>query len=162
MGSASVPESLPPHYVLVSQGSLPASTTGVVGAPNTPAPRLTFPIIHYHYADDPPLSLMPSKDHENQPYIILDCDPTSCQLPVVRSVSEGLAVTGIKVTEAPGVIKGVEVDRNPNMFVIEAVSTNSSHRPSSNAASEAQNDWFLDPSGAIARFKQRREATTIF
>ncbi len=165
MGSPSTPESLPPHYILVSQGCLPA-TTGGAGQSALTAPVLTFPIIHYHYADDPPLSLMPSKDREN---IILDYDPSSDQSPIVRSVSEGLAVTGVKVTDAPGIIKG---DKNPNMFVIEAVSTNTSHRLvdfvthrtsynpiyslANNVSSEAHNDWLLDPSGAISRFKQRR------
>lgn len=153
MASSSAPESFPPHYIFVSQGSLPAA--GGAGQSTLTAPVLTFPIIHYHYADDPPLSLIPSKDRDNQPHIILDYDPASGQPPVVRSVSEGLAVTGIKVTDAPGVIKGVAKDKNPNMFVIEAVSTSTTHRPGNNVSSEAQNDWLLDPSGTISRFKQR-------
>ena len=126
MASSSAPESFPPHYIFVSQGNLPAA--GGAGQSALTAPMLTFPIIHYHYADDPPLSLIPSKDRDNQPHIILDYDPASGQPAVVRSVSEGLAVTGIKVTDAPGVIKGVATDKNPSMFVIEAVSTSTTHR----------------------------------
>lgn len=115
---------LPPHYILLSQSSIPAPSAPVSTA--TPTPTLTFPSIHYHYADDPPLSLLPPHDHQEQQYIILDYDPKAPSNLVVRSISDGLAVVAVKVTEAPGIAKGVDDDRNTGMYIIETVSHGSS------------------------------------
>jgi hypothetical protein len=131
---------LPPHYILLSQTTLPATSSspslssgaGAHAISTTPTPALTFPLIHYHYADDPPLSLIPSgkgKDTGQQHYIILDYDPHAPHAPfLVRSISDGLAVVGVKVTEAPGIGRGVDEERNTSMYMIETVCTGSAAR----------------------------------
>lgn len=89
-------------------------------------------MIHYHYADDPPLSLIPSskgKDIEQQQYIILDYDPHAPHMPLlVRSISDGLAVVGVKVTDAPGIGPGIDEERNTHMYVIDTVYNGSTAR----------------------------------
>jgi hypothetical protein len=176
-------EDLPPHYILLSQTTLPNSSlsgTGAQASSTTATPTLAFPMIHYHYADDPPLSLIPSskgKETEQQQYIILDYDPGSPHAPLlVRSISDGLAVVGVKVTDAPGIGQGVDDGRNTHMYVIDTVYSGSTVRyvtviildrnvlgrhvemeplARTQGTTDSQQDWINDPAGAVARFKQR-------
>lgn len=167
----------PPHYVILSQSNLPSASSS--SAPSGPVPSsstLVFPTIHYHYADDPPLSLLPSKDAP--PYLIMDWDPNVAPGDtVVKSISDAITVVGTKVAPAPGVSDAVDHDRNTNMFVIETISGNVSYAASSaprnkfvcfesyrkrkihgraNRLPQADTqDWVTNPSGALARFKQR-------
>lgn len=105
-------EGRPPHYVLLTQSTIPSSSS----APGKePVQKIVHPIVHYHYADDPPLSIIPALDRS---YIILDFDPDSPNPPTVSSISGDTAVVGVKVTEAPGAADG---ELNPNMYLIETV-----------------------------------------
>lgn len=139
MESTGSSSSRPPHYILISQSSLPSSSSG----PNVvPSAALIFPRIHYHYADDPPLALLPQPSSSDIPdgpaYLVLDWDPIStglsataspntklnlahAQIPEMRSVSAGTAVVGIKASPAPGISDAVDHDRNTNMYVLETV-----------------------------------------
>lgn len=106
-------DNLPPHYIILTQSQLsPSSSTRAEPTAQT----LVHPIIHYHYADDPPLSLLPT--NPNQSYIILDVDPADpSQTPIVNSISEDMVVVGVKVNDAPG----AEGDRNARMYTIETM-----------------------------------------
>lgn len=112
---------LPPRYVLVSQSNLPSST----GLTNDTAPSsvLVFPAIQYHYADDPPLALLPSSK-DSPPYFVMDWDPNSAARDlVVRSLSDTVSIVGLKAVPAPGMSDTVEHDVNTNMYVVETVSS---------------------------------------
>ncbi|EJD55661.1 hypothetical protein AURDEDRAFT_179374 [Auricularia subglabra TFB-10046 SS5] len=117
----------PPYYVLAA-----------VASPSTASSALVHPVIHYHYADDPPLSLSPSATRNT---LIMDFDPENPSQPVVHSLSPALAVTGVRVSEAPGAV-------GDRMFIIDAIA----------AEPRTTNESFGDgQSGAalLARFKQR-------
>lgn len=104
----------PPYYILFSHSSV-AATTLAANQSNT----LAHPVIQYQYADDSPLSLLPQSPDEH--VLILDYDPSS-QLPVVRSASHEMVVTGLKVSEAPGAAAAAEEGgppRNDRMYIIE-------------------------------------------
>ncbi len=85
-----------PYYVLVS----PSSQVQSPAAGGSTTPVLTHPVLQYHYANDSPLSLLPRSSDEQ--VIVLDYDPLTPQFTRAQSVSGSSAVTGIKVTEAPG------------------------------------------------------------
>src|SRR5260370_42609990 len=106
----------PPFYILLSQHT--SSSLHSLGTQTLPPPpsRLTHPTIQYHYADDPPLALVPSAEHPH--IVILDIPEESSRQPVIspsstetitpspipsaRSLSSALAVTSVKVAQAPG------------------------------------------------------------
>ncbi|KAJ3801648.1 hypothetical protein GGU11DRAFT_813900 [Lentinula aff. detonsa] len=121
----------PPYYILFS--TQPASSSS-----------LGHPTIQYQYADDSPLALLPQ--HPDEHVLLLDYDQT---LPTVNSTSRTLAVTGIKVEEAPGAAVA-ENRHNDRMYIIEGTTVPvedkllqlSSERPS--------------PHVIIAQFKQRK------
>ncbi|KAJ3923017.1 hypothetical protein F5877DRAFT_32472 [Lentinula edodes] len=93
----------PPYYILFSTQPANSSSLG-------------HPTIQYHYADDSPLALLPQ--HTDEHVLLLEYDQTS-PMPTVTSTSRTLAVTGIKVEEAPGA--AVAEDRhNDRMYIIEA------------------------------------------
>ena len=97
----------PPFYVLLAHSSL--SNT-----PNT----LGHPSIQYHYTDDSPLSLLPN--HADDHVLVLHYDAKSSAAPTVQSVSKDLAVTGLRIEEAPGAAVADETgSRNSAMFIIE-------------------------------------------
>ena len=100
-----------PFYILVSQTSQNVSSV--------PALPTTFchPTIEYHYADDSPHSLLPRTPGEL--VLVLDYDPADPSGFSAKSLTTELAVTGLKVTEAPGA--GVVDDgvKNNNMYVLE-------------------------------------------
>jgi hypothetical protein len=82
-----------PYYVLVSPSSQtqsPAATGSV----------LNHPVLQYHYANDSPLSLLPRSPNEH--VLVVDYDPLTPQCTRAQSISGSSAVTGVKVTEAPG------------------------------------------------------------
>ena len=61
------------------------------------APTLTHPTIQYQFRDDPPLSL-PDSQH----VLVMDYDPAVPDDVRVQSLSHQLAVTAVRVTDAPG------------------------------------------------------------
>jgi hypothetical protein len=128
----------PPFYILLSQhtaSSLPSQ--GVQTLPPPPS-QLTHPTIQYHYADDPPLALVPSAEHPH--IIILDipegssgqpvASPSSTETimpfptPSARSLSSALAVSSVKVAQAPGaaITHALAEGRDPNIYILETVS----------------------------------------
>jgi hypothetical protein len=106
-----------PHYVLVSSSSRSAAgsaTTAILG----------HPILQYHYANDSPLSLLPKSNDEQ--VLVLDYDPLNPALTRAQSISGISAVTGIKVTDAPGA-GSAEGDAgwSNKMFVLETTTFDS-------------------------------------
>ncbi|KAF9499834.1 hypothetical protein BDN71DRAFT_1441435 [Pleurotus eryngii] len=134
----------PPYYILFSHSSV-AATSSAANQSNT----LAHPVIQYQYADDSPLSLLPQSPDEH--VLILDYDPSS-QLPVVRSASHEMVVTGLKVAEAPGAAAAAEEGgppRNDRMYIIET--TSKEDRP---AVDPSQGER-VSPQTVLAQFKQR-------
>ncbi|KIO18810.1 hypothetical protein M407DRAFT_31524 [Tulasnella calospora MUT 4182] len=131
----------PPQYVLIASDAArgPASST------------LAHPaIIHYQYADDAPVNVIPPPGGQHTILVMEfdESDPTA--QPTVRSLSEDVVVSGIKVSEAPGATAarppGTEGrSANPSMYVIET----SVKIPSSLPETESVDQNF------IAHFKQR-------
>ncbi|KAJ3841063.1 hypothetical protein F5878DRAFT_34680 [Lentinula raphanica] len=122
----------PPYYILFSTQPANSSSLG-------------HPTIQYQYADDSPLALLPQ--HPDEHVLLLEFDQTS-SVPTVTSTSRTLAVTGIKVEEAPGAAVA-EDKHNDRMYIIEATTAPvedklqlSSERPS--------------PHTVLAQFKQRK------
>lgn len=104
----------PPWYLLFSHSSVCISNPGALS--NT----LGHPVIQYHYADDSPLSLLPHTPEEH--VLVLDYDPTTAAPPTVKSMSKHLAVSGLKVQEAPGAAAAQESDpKNDRMYIIETI-----------------------------------------
>jgi len=132
----------PPYYILVSHSpsSLPLSTS------------LSHPIIHYHYRDDSPLPILPKSP--NDQVLILDYDPSTSRLnPAARSLSHNVAVTGVKVADAPGAgasAEGGEQAVNDKMYIIET--TLAADEKTSIEVSQGD---LHSPYAILARFKQR-------
>ena len=111
-----------PHYVLISSSSRAQPTAA--SAATAAVPILSHPILQYHYANDRPLSLLPESASEQ--VLLLDYDslnPTSTR---VQSISGNAAVTGIRVTDAPGA-GSAEEDAcwSGKMFVLETTTFDS-------------------------------------
>lgn len=106
--------SSPPFYILFSHSSI-SNTSTVLG----------HPAIQYHYADDSPLALLPEADEH-----VLLLDYNSESLPIVKTLSKDIAVTGLKLEDAPGaaVADECEVKRNDKMHIIETVAVVSEDR----------------------------------
>ena len=111
------PEPKPPYYILVSHSPLDLQAT---------SSTLTHPVVQYHYADDSPLALLPHTPDEH--VLVLDyTDLTSSAVestgvPAVKSISRMLAVTAVKVSEAPGAAAAheeLQINRNDNMYIVE-------------------------------------------
>jgi hypothetical protein len=88
----------PPYYILISQSDSSPSSQ-----PQIPlSTSLSHPILQYHYLDDSPLALLPRAPDEQ--VLLLDYNPNAPPdfQPMVRSVSTGVAMSSIKVLEAPG------------------------------------------------------------
>jgi len=100
----------PPYYILYSSSPI---STSIPGAPST---SLGHPTIQYQYADDSPLSLLPQSPDEH--VLVLDFDPAASP-PTVRSISRNIAVTAVKVAEAPGAAAEDEPKRNDRMYILE-------------------------------------------
>jgi hypothetical protein len=116
-----------PYYILVSHSNLSnnATTSGV----GTSSTSLGHSIIQYHYADDSPLSLLPKTPDEH--VLILDYDSFStctgmAAVPTIKSISSNLAITGVKVSEAPGAAAAhdeLQIKRNDEMYILETCTT---------------------------------------
>ena len=108
----------PPFYILCSSSPI---STAVPGAPST---TLGHPEIQYHYKDDSPFALLPQTQDEQ--ILILDWDPNGVptSVPAVRSISRNVAVTAVRVAEAPGAAAEDEV-RNDRMYIIETTTSTS-------------------------------------
>ncbi|KAJ8084212.1 hypothetical protein PM082_002979 [Marasmius tenuissimus] len=124
--------SSPPYYILFTQAG--ASTSS-----NT----LGHPTIQYHYADDSPLSLLPQSPDEH--VLLLDYDPLSPTQISVASTSESMAVTGLRIQEAPGAAASEE-KRNDRMCIIETTSSTDK---------TLRNDRHHSAQAILAQFKQR-------
>jgi hypothetical protein len=112
-----------PHYVLVSSSSR-AQPTAVGAAAAAAAPILSHPILQYHYANDRPLSLLPESAGEQ--VLLLDYDPLKPASTRVQSISGNAAITGIRVTDAPGAGSAEEdVCLSNKMFVLETTTFDS-------------------------------------
>jgi len=83
----------------------------------------------------------------------MDYDPSSSEPPVVRSLSDKLVVTGVRVSEAPGVAVSQNEAVNGNMYVVEMAAPVRSWNP--------PEDSFQDPmttsSSIMTSFRQRNE-----
>ena len=107
-------QSNPPFYVLIAQSPVSNIPAGALSN------NLSHPTIRYHYADDSPLSVIPS--HPDEHVLVMDYDGTSAQ-PTVQSISPSLGVTGLKLAEAPGAaLADPSGTRNETMFIIETTS----------------------------------------
>ena len=105
----------PPHYILVSNSPV---STGPLSVPSSTT--FILPVIEYHYADDSPRGLLPQYPGEH--VLVIDYNPNEQGIPVTHSLSADLAVTGLKVTEAPGAgVAENEAPKNTNMYVLETI-----------------------------------------
>jgi hypothetical protein len=107
------PQHKVPHYVLVS------SSSGVQPTPaaGSVTPVLSHPVLQYHYTNDSPLSLLPRFPDEQ--VLVLDYDPLNPSYARAQSISGNSAVTGIKVTDAPGAGSAEgDVGWSKSMFVL--------------------------------------------
>ena len=112
-----------PHYVLISSSSR-AQPTPVGAAAAAAVPILSHPILQYHYANDRPLSLLPESAGEQ--VLLLDYDPLKPASTRVQSISGNAAITGIRVTEAPGAGSAEEeASVSSKMFVLETTTFDS-------------------------------------
>ncbi|KAG5644725.1 hypothetical protein DXG03_007854 [Asterophora parasitica] len=103
----------PPHYILFSHSSTNS------GAPSS---ILGHPTIQYHYANDSPLAIWPQRPNEH--VLVLDYDPNSTKPPTVQSMSKEMAVTSLKVEEAPGAAAAHDNDpKNDRMYIIETTAS---------------------------------------
>ncbi|KAF8310929.1 hypothetical protein DL93DRAFT_2169322 [Clavulina sp. PMI_390] len=162
----------PPHYILLSQSSLPSAS---IPAPNSlqlstsSSSTLVFPEIHYHYADDPPLTLLPSSSSSQDAtrsaispqYLVMDWDPNAPNgEAVVRSISDDVQVVGVKVSPAPGVLPAAEgeLESNTNMYIIDCIGGSQEAGlviPAMRQALPDASNTPQNPAIALARFKQR-------
>lgn len=94
----------PPFYFLFSHASLShPDTSGHLG----------HPAIQYHYADDSPFALLPQSPDEQ--VIVFDVDHAT-----VKSLSSRIAVTSLRIEEAPGAAADDDGEsRNDKMHIIE-------------------------------------------
>lgn len=101
----------PPFYVFLAHSPLSNLSTGALS--NT----LAHPALQYHYADDSPLCLLPTQPDEH--VLIFNYDPKS-KFANIQSISDTLAVTGLRVEEAPGAVANDSgIKKNTSMFIIE-------------------------------------------
>ncbi|KAI0335350.1 hypothetical protein GY45DRAFT_1317292 [Cubamyces sp. BRFM 1775] len=109
--SASPTPADPPYYVLI------AHSQSLSNPAQPPSTSLSHPVIEYHYADDPPKSLLERSPGEH--VLVLDFDPSRPGSPTVKSLSPDLAVSAVKVVDAPGAaVAGESASSNNNMYVI--------------------------------------------
>ncbi|KAG1783760.1 hypothetical protein EV702DRAFT_1055370 [Suillus placidus] len=104
----------PPYYLLVSHSSLQHSS-------GLSSNSLAHTSVEYRYADDSPLILL--SRHPDEHVLVLNHDPAKGDMPMVQSTSSHMAVTGIKVSVAPGASANEDHSTNDNMYVLEVVST---------------------------------------
>jgi len=107
----------PPYFILVSLSSLQHSS-------GSSSSSLAHVNVEYRYADDSPLTLLPR--HTDEHVLVLNHDPAKGDIPTVQSTSTHMAVTGVKVSVAPGASTNEDYGRNDSMFVLEVASTGTS------------------------------------
>ncbi|CCM00950.1 uncharacterized protein FIBRA_02997 [Fibroporia radiculosa] len=133
----------PPYYVLISHNSL-LNNVSVPASSSLAHPS----VIQYHYADDSPHALLPQYPGEH--ILVLDYDPSKLTLPTVKSLSSDLAVSGLRVTDAPGAgAADDEPKRNDKMYILETTAV-----LEEKCISVEDNDN-PSPHSILARFKQR-------
>ncbi|KAF9478050.1 hypothetical protein BDN70DRAFT_836867 [Pholiota conissans] len=129
----------PPFYVLVAQSTVSNIPAGALSN------NLSHPVINYHYADDSPLSILPT--HPDGHVLVMNYDRDSIQ-PTVQSISADLSVTGLKLAEAPGAALADPAGTTNNvMFIIETTSDDRSMTGSNGERKAAQ--------AVLAQFKHR-------
>ncbi|KAI6007957.1 hypothetical protein EDC04DRAFT_2778826 [Pisolithus marmoratus] len=101
--------SAPPYYVLASHNTLQSSTSAQASS------ILAHVDIQYRHADDSLLSLLPS--HPDEHVFVLYHDPGNPAAPTIKSTSSQFALSGVKVSQAPGA--NMDTDKNPNMYVLQ-------------------------------------------
>ncbi|KAI6117238.1 hypothetical protein EDD16DRAFT_1481593, partial [Pisolithus croceorrhizus] len=79
--------------------------------------------IQYRHTDDSPLSLLPS--HPDEHVFVLYHDPDNPTAPTIKSTSSQFALSGVKVSQAPGA--GMDDDKNSNMYVLQVTSVGADH-----------------------------------
>lgn len=131
----------PPYYLLVSHSSLQHSS-------GFSSNSLAHANVEYRYADDSPLMLL--SRHPDEHVLVLNHDPAKGDIPTVQSTSSHMAVTGIKVSVAPGTSVNEDHNMNDNMYVLEVVSTSDDH-----LSMESSHAYLQNPQAIVARFKQR-------
>ncbi|KAJ7139834.1 hypothetical protein C8R44DRAFT_867935 [Mycena epipterygia] len=113
-------------------------------------PALVHPVIQHHYADDSPVALIP---HGQEHVLVLDYDPNGPAPPTVQSISPSVAVTGLRVEEAPGAAAAAADEgdpaRNDRMYIVETTTT-AQDRPMDGSMGERK-----PPHTVLAQFKQR-------
>ncbi|KAG8992668.1 hypothetical protein FRB94_011398 [Tulasnella sp. JGI-2019a] len=141
----------PPRYVLLSSGS------GGSNALTRGSPFAHLASIHYQYADDQPLQLLPPG---SDIVLVMDIEDapvgSRSNVPNVRSLSSDVVVTSVKVSEVPGANLSPsltpleDLADNPNMYVIDlAARGQGTIRPSNEA--EVVDHTF------ISRFKEKND-----
>jgi len=77
----------------------------------------------------------------------------SSNVPTIKSISRSLAVTGVKVSEAPGATAAhdeLKIKRNDKMYILETCTTMEDKANMDVSQADLQN-----PQVALSRFKQR-------
>lgn len=136
----------PPYYVLASHNTLQPSASTQTSS------ILAHVDIQYRHADDSPLSLLPS--HPDEHVFVLYHDPDNPTAPTIKSTSSQFALSGVKVSQAPGA--GMDDDKNPNMYVLQV--TSSVGADPSHVDLESSQACLRDPQALVTRFKQRNHA----
>ncbi|KAI5999446.1 hypothetical protein EDC04DRAFT_2584280 [Pisolithus marmoratus] len=104
--------SAPPYYVLASHNTLQSNTSAQASS------VFGHVDIQYRHADDSSLSLLPS--HPDEHVFVLYHDPDNPAAPTIKSTSSQFALSGVKVSQAPGA--SMCEDKNPNMYVLQVTS----------------------------------------
>ncbi|OBZ79214.1 hypothetical protein A0H81_00717 [Grifola frondosa] len=129
----------PPYFILIAHNQ----STNISATPASTS--LSHPTIQYHYADDDPRALLPQFPGEH--VLVLDYDSAKSPSPTLKSLSADLAVTGLKVCDAPGAgVVEEECARNDKMYVLETTTL-----PEENV----DEDDLQSPHGILAHFKER-------
>ncbi|KAG1757390.1 hypothetical protein EDB19DRAFT_1657228 [Suillus lakei] len=131
----------PPYYLLVSHSSLQHSS-------GLSSNSLAHASVEYRYADDSPLMLL--SRHPDEHVLVLNHDPAKGDIPTVQSTSSHMAVTGVKVSVAPGASANEDHSTNDNMYVLEVASTSDDQ-----LSMESSHVYLQNPQAIVARFKQR-------
>ncbi|KAI1797805.1 hypothetical protein LXA43DRAFT_982105 [Ganoderma leucocontextum] len=130
----------PPYYVLISH----SQCLNNAGVPTSTS--LSHPVIEYHYADDPPASLLPR--HPGEHVLVLDYDPGRSGAPIVKSLSPDLVVSALTLADAPGAaVVGEPAMANNSMYVVETMP-----KPADNPASEGDEQHIH---AVLTQFKRR-------
>jgi hypothetical protein len=152
-----------PHYILISS----SSRAQPIGTTAAAVPILSHPILQYHYANDRPLSLLPESGSEQ--VLLLDYDPLSPASTRMQSISGNAAITGIRVTDAPGAVSAEEdACWSSKMFVLETTTFESrfvrtpKHRcPRLRCFPRRVPADDSDPRAVLAQFKQKYTFTDV-